>query len=253
MFVVNAFSGDLHGGNPAGVLCVEQYPLDGELRKMVTKAQLPEVSFIRQRRQLGHFDIRWLTSELELDMCGHGTVAAAHIVFNALAPNLDKVHFYSQSGKTITVERCGTQLRLTLDKLKVTPCDEHELLASAVGCDIHSLYKGRSYLAWVEDEGVLKALKPDEQQLMALSLPGVIVAAPGKHHDYVCRYFAPQKGIYEDAVTGTAHITIASLLHQQSGQTVFEAAQLSSRGGQMTLKVEDDGVVITTSACTVSG
>jgi PhzF family phenazine biosynthesis protein len=247
-YVVNAFTDKAFGGNPAGVVSVDEFPSSQSLKQIVSESRLPEVSFIRPR-QTGGYDIRWFTSEVELDLCGHGTVGAAHAVFQHLDTNLSTVAFHTEQ-QTITVDRVGQQYQMTMPKMAVTPSNHLAAIEAAIGTGVKALYQGRSYLAWIDNEDELVRLSPDIDKLMALDLPGVIIVAPGNTLDYVCRYFAPQKGIYEDAVTGTANATIATQLAQTTGQRQFEAAQLSKRKGTLSLRVDERGVTMTCCAFT---
>jgi PhzF family phenazine biosynthesis protein len=248
IYVVNAFADKAFCGNPAGVVLVSEFLSTTMLKRVVCETRLPEVSFIK-KRQHGHYDIRWFTSELELDLCGHGTIGAAHAVFQHLDTTLKSVVFHADQ-QTIVVDKVEQQYRMTMPMMQVTKSQNLALIEAAIGTTVNALYAGRSYFAWIDNEQTLAGLSPDINKLMALDLPGLIIAAPGDQLDYVCRYFAPQKGIYEDAVTGTANATIATHLFQTTGQQHFNAAQVSPRGGRLSLSVNEHGVTMTCNAFT---
>ncbi|MEJ2044778.1 MAG: PhzF family phenazine biosynthesis protein [Reinekea sp.] len=246
-YVVNAFTTEAFCGNPAGVIVVDDFLSDQMLKNLVKESHLPEVSFVRARPQSGEFDIRWFTSELELDLCGHGTVGAAHAIFNHIAPSLNDLTFYF-ADQQLVVSKVEQGYRLTFPSLVVELCQDETIKRAvevAIGRPVKSLYQGRSYLAFIDNQRELEALAPIKDKLVALDLPGVIVVTDGDELDYVCRYFAPQKGIFEDAVTGTAHSTITTLLSKTHGAKRFNASQLSSRGGRLQAQLNDQGVELT--------
>ena len=167
-YVVNAFATEAFCGNPAGVIVVDDFLSDQMLKKLVKESHLPEVSFIRARPQSGEFDIRWFTSDLELDLCGHGTVGAAHAIFNHIAPSLSDLTFYF-ADQQLAVSKVAHGYRLTLPSLVVEPCQDEAIkwaVEDSIGRPVNSLYQGRSYLAFIDNQSELETLAPIKEKLM---------------------------------------------------------------------------------------
>lgn len=242
-YVINTFAKTAFSGNPAGVMLLE-HDLDDELlKKIVEETRLSEMSFIRKRSTPGQYDIRWFTPKTELDICGHGTLGAAHVIFSVFNDAVDELSLFSKKD-VLKVSKEKDCYKLTMPAIEVTQCDNNVEIAMIERAVLkpRKIYRGRSYLLWLDSENDVMNYQPNIDQLLSLHLPGVIIAAYGKETDYVCRYFAPQKGINEDPVTGTAHNTISTLLAKNDKKNKFSALQLSERGGVVNTEV-GDGVV----------
>lgn len=240
-YVVNSFAQGAFSGNPAGVIVLEKLDCDQfYLKKVVRTTGLPEISFITAGSSEGCYHIRWITLEAEEDLCGHGSIAAAHIIRTALEHEGNIVlHKLGREGHRLRVDFKDDWYRMLFPTLHVEGCDGVSVLEAALHSPIAALYRGRSYLAMLAEEGQLAELVPDRDEIASLDLPGVIVAAPGDETDFVCRYFAPQKGIDEDMATGTAHISVAQLYFRQRGKRRFVSRQLSRSGGSFMIDVID--------------
>ncbi|WP_289996581.1 PhzF family phenazine biosynthesis protein [Photorhabdus laumondii] len=245
IYVVNAFSGHPFSGNPAGVMLLEEDTDSDSLKRIVAESRLPEVSFIRKDEISSQYRIRWFTSQTELDICGHGTLSAAHIVFTLCEPDVNEITFLT-GDKTLHVSKEANKYRMMLPAIGMVACNDPVEIAQveAAVTPAQKIYKGRSYLLWLNSEEEVVGFIPERDKLLTLPLPGVIIAALGNTTDYVCRYFAPQKGIDEDPVTGTAHSTVASLLSRERSQTKFSASQLSQRGGEISVEVTGNNVAL---------
>ncbi len=251
LYVVNAFSNRPFAGNPAGVVLLETDMNSDFLKRIVAESRLPEVGFICKAPLSGQYKIRWFTSETELDICGHGTLGAAHIVFSLCEPDAREIAFLAGS-KSLYVRKKASEYEMIMLTIDMLVCEDPAEIAQVETAvtPAQKIYKGRSYLLWLKNEDAVRDFTPERDKLLALPLPGVIIAAPGNTDDYVCRYFAPQKGIDEDPVTGTAHSAVASLLAQEGSQTKFSASQISQRGGEICVEITGNNVVLTGQAYT---
>lgn len=251
IYVVNSFSDQAFSGNPAGVVLLEQEMESDKMKNIVAESRLPEISFISKATGTDCYNIRWFTSQIELDMCGHGTLGAAHIVFNLYPPNNDEVVFET-ANQRLRVRKISERYLLTLPAITSEICTNPQEIAAVEAAVIpaEKIYKGRSYLLWLKSKKEVLNFSPDFRKLLQLELPGVIIAAPGDNEDYVCRYFAPQKGIDEDPVTGTAHCTIAPIFAAAHLKNKLSASQLSQRGGSIGVEVKGKEIELTGKAFT---
>lgn len=251
IYVVNAFSDRACAGNPAGVVILEQEIESESLKQIVAESRLPEISFISRATNADCYKIRWFTSQVELDMCGHGTLGAAHVVFSTCPPYGDEVVFET-TNQRLSVRKTGDHYVMTLPAIACEPCTDSQEISTVTEAVMpaEKLYKGRSYLLWLKSKKEVLDFSPDVEKLRQLALPGVIIAAHGDEEDYVCRYFAPQKGIDEDPVTGTAHCTIAPLFAAEHLKNQLSATQLSQRGGNIFVEVKGKEILLTGKAFT---
>ena len=229
-FQINAFTGEGLRGNPAGVCLLEDWPGDDVLLGIAAENDLSETSFLIRRE--GHFDLRWFTPKIEVDLCGHATLAAAFVVLHYLDRSAESVAFETQSGR-LTVSRDGERLSMDFPALVAEPCEAPEALVRGLGIEPSEVLRARDYLAVVENEGDVALLKPNFDALSELDCLGTIVTAPGARSDFVSRFFAPRAGIPEDPVTGSAHCTLAPYWSRRLGKPSLRALQLSSRGGEI--------------------
>jgi PhzF family phenazine biosynthesis protein len=231
-FVVFAFTDRLFAGNPAGVCLLEDRWLpDESLQRIATENNLPETAFIIRRES--HFDLRWMTPKVEVDLCGHATLAAAHVILRHLGHTESPVRFQSKSGE-LTVARKGERLELDFPArpgavLSAPPKE----LADALGARPGAVLGGRDYVAVFEREEEVAAIRPDFDAVARLDAQGVVVTAPGDTCDFVSRYFAPAAGIPEDPVTGSTHCALIPYWSQRLNKRVLRARQISPRGGEL--------------------
>jgi PhzF family phenazine biosynthesis protein len=242
---VDSFTSELFAGNPAGVCLVPAFPTDVLMQKIAAENRHSETSFVVARPD-GAFDLRWFTPEVEEDLCGHATLAAAFVL--ALREQDSwPVRFHTRSG-LLTVARDGERFEMDFPARPAAPCDPPPELLRALGLDQAQVQRSaRDYLVIVEDAEIVRNLQPDIDALAKIPMAhgGPILTAPGSAPiDYVCRYFVPSVGIPEDPATGSIHCTLAPYWADRLGKTEFEARQLSPRGAQMRAAVAGDRVKI---------
>jgi PhzF family phenazine biosynthesis protein len=242
-FHVNAFIDRLFAGNPAAVCVLPEWIAEDDLKNIAIENNLPVTAFIVQRDK--QFEIRWITPELELDLCGHGTLSAAYIIFNELAPTLQTISFSSKAG-LLQVNRAGEFIELNFPIKTIESCLIPTALVQGLGLTPKEVYQHKTerYMVVVETEEQVNNLKLDIQLLKKLEHRGIIITAPGSQVDFVSRTFYPRKMIPEDAVTGASHCLLAPYWAKRLKKNLLEARQLSARGGFLKCKVQHDNVLI---------
>ncbi|MCP4647763.1 MAG: PhzF family phenazine biosynthesis protein, partial [bacterium] len=201
------------------------------------------------------YDLRWFTPEVEIDLCGHATLASAYVIFQYVNTSLKRVEFDTMSGPLMVVKGANNRLEMDFPSRKALQSSPSEALTLALGDEPIELYKSRDFLAVFETEDQIVALKPNMDKLGKLSRLetfGVIVTAPGKSVDFVSRFFAPGAGIPEDPVTGSAHSTLIPYWAERLGKKRLNALQLSERGGELFCEDRGDRVLISGFAVTYS-
>lgn len=227
---VDAFTGQAFTGNPAGVCLLEKWLEDPLLQAIAAENNLPETAFAVPGGK--GYELRWFTPVTEIDLCGHATLACAHVFFMAgNHPDMD-VQFQTRSG-LLTVRRKEDLLYMDFPARPASSCPVPENLRHGLGAEPLAVYKARDYLAVFAGETEIAALQPDFQLLAELDCFGIIATAAGQDVDFVSRFFAPGAGIPEDPVTGSSHCTLIPYWAQQSGKTEMTARQLSRRGGEL--------------------
>jgi len=248
-YQVDAFTGALFGGNPAGVCLLTDWLPDQVLQSIAAENNLAETAFVVQRDSF--FDLRWFTPELEMDLCGHATLAPAHVIFRHLGYRASVVRFQTRSG-ILTVSREGERLTLDFPARPAVLSDAPADLSAGLGASPVITGKARDYLAVFESEEVVRNLQPDMAALMRLDCLGVIATAPGVDCDFVSRFFAPRAGVPEDPVTGSAHCTLIPYWAERLGRMKLHARQVSPRGGELFCEHRGDRVGIGGHAVTYS-
>jgi PhzF family phenazine biosynthesis protein len=231
LFQIDAFAGQVFGGNPAAVVPLERWLDDKTLQSIASENNLSETAFFVGEK--GYFQIRWMTPTEEVDLCGHATLAAAWVVFNEIEKGRSEVHFRSKSG-ALRVSALADTLALDFPSRPPEAADGSTIaVAAALGARPRELLASRDYLAVFETEDAVRALTPDMPKVAALDRMGVIATAPGRDCDFVSRFFVPSMGIPEDPVTGSAHCTLVPYWSQRLGKTKLFARQVSARGGEL--------------------
>jgi len=197
------------------------------------------------------FEIRWFTPEIEMDLCGHATLAAAHVIARHLNPSLTSVKFQSKSG-TLTAAISEKLITLDFPSRKPEPAEAPQVILDAFHHRPREVLKSRDYVLVFEDEEVIRNLEPNQSILDQINLNpgGVIVTAPGKEVDFVSRFFTPQASIFEDPVTGSAHCSLIPYWSERLGKDQMIALQLSSRGGKLFCRNAGERVFISGEAVT---
>jgi len=235
VYHIDAFASRPFQGNPAAICPLESWLPDATLQAIAGEHNLSETAYYVARG--GHYELRWFTPEVEVDLCGHATVASAHVILDLRREVAGKrVTFQSKSGE-LGVDRIsenGTVLyALDFPSRPPQPVAESTALGQALGAVPQQVLKARDYLCVFGSEDEVLALKPDAAKLKALDCFAVIVTAPGKDCDFVSRFFAPAKGVDEDPVTGSAHCTLIPYWAERLGKTKLFARQRSQRGGEL--------------------
>ncbi len=241
---IDAFTGAVFSGNPAMVCPLERWLDDETLLLIAGENSLPVTAFFVGND--GRYELRWFTPLVELNLCGHGTVAAAAVVFGFLDPSRESISFATKGG-TFTVVKEGPLIVMDFPVYEGVPClPKPEDLVRALGRGPVEILKSQNqnYLAVYEGEADIRAIAPDMELLKEVDCLGVIVTSEGEDSDFVSRYFAPRIGISEDAATGSAHCTSAPYWARRLGKRKLHALQLSQRRGELWCESLDDRVRI---------
>lgn len=234
LYIVNAFTESTFGGNPAAVVPLAEWLPDQTLQAIASQHNLSETAYLV--RQAEYWELRWFTPAKEVDLCGHATLASAHVLASELGAQGDMA-FETRSGRLVVSRHDDGLLEMDFPAIALTPAAAESAVAAALGCEIVESAKPVAnpwqHLYRVADEATLLALEPDFSALAAAADHGVIVTAPGDHHDFVSRFFIPSLGINEDPVTGSAHCLLTPYWSMKLGKTVLSARQCSARGGEL--------------------
>lgn len=250
IFVVDAFTTKRFAGNPAAVLLLERELDDALLQAIAQENNLSETAFLVPASDA--WQLRWFTPVVEVPLCGHATLASASVIFERIAPARDTVTFLTRRSGALVVRRCGDACEMDFPALPPSPVTPPAGLAAMLGVTpAEVLANSSNYLAVLEDAAAVRALAPDLRAIARLDRPGLIVTAPGDGpYDCVSRYFAPQKGIDEDPVTGGAHCALTPYWTARLGKPELRAYQASRRGGELTCRALGDRVALR-GACTL--
>ena len=240
-YQIDAFTNSVFSGNPAGVCLLAEWLNNSVLQSIAAENNLSETAFLVKNEK--GYELRWFTPEIEVDLCGHATLASAFVILNCLDNSSDAVRFDSKSGPLI-VTRQDDLLAMDFPSLKAELCPTPKELMSGLGIEPKEVFRSRDYLAVFDSEEQIKSLQPDMYELSKLDSLGVIVSAAGSESDFVSRFFAPKVGIPEDPVTGSAHSTLIPYWAERLGKSELHAFQLSKRGGELFCKHRDDRVII---------
>jgi PhzF family phenazine biosynthesis protein len=244
LYQVDAFTDRLFSGNPAAVIILDRWLSDDLMQSIAFENNLAETAFIVPNEKV--YEIRWFTPIVEVDLCGHATLASAFVLFNILNYPGSQIQFHSSRSGLLTVEKKDDLLLLDF------PTDTLELINEVqnriqhcIGIKPVEIYKGKTdYMAVVENESVLKNIQPDFKEIFKSKARGLIVTAKGDHVDFVSRFFAPQSGIDEDPVTGSAHTSLIPLWAKKLGKNNLIANQISKRGGQLFCEFKNERCLI---------
>jgi predicted PhzF superfamily epimerase YddE/YHI9 len=242
-FWVDAFTDQVFGGNPAGVIILDAWPADASLRRIAAENGLPATAFV-VRTGPASARIRWFTPLMELELCGHATLATSFVLFTELGQIESPFTFEAQPG-LLTVRRKGALVELDFPARPATVAEPPPHLIQGLGRRPQQTLKtDKNWLCIFNDEAEVRALRPDQAALGQV-LPGrMIVSAPGDACDFVSRFFAPDAGIPEDSVTGSAHCTLVPYWADRLGKTTFHARQVSQRGGELWCGLVGDRVTL---------
>jgi len=241
LYQVDAFTGRGLSGNPAAVCPLPHWLAEATMQAIAAENDLAETAFFV--RDGGGYEIRWFTPVQEIDLCGHATLASAHVVFHQLDPSARAVTFRSKSGP-LTVTRDGERLTLDFPARPPAACDRPAAIDRALGRSPREVLRARDYLAVFESEDEVRSLAPLMDEVASLDALGVIATAPGRGADFVSRFFAPRAGVPEDPVTGSAHCTLTPYWSVLLGRKKLHALQVSRRGGELWCEDRGERVLI---------
>jgi len=241
IFQIDAFTSRVFAGNPAAVVLLDEWLSDEKMQAIALENNLSETAFVVP--QDGFFDLRWFTPKVEVDLCGHATLAAADCLFRNGYPSEEQIVFETRSGQ-LTVHRDGERLVMDFPARNPEPIENDRAVASALGAASSELLTSRDLLAVFDSEQQVAALSPDFAAIAALDTFAVIATAPGDDCDFVSRFFAPGAGVPEDPVTGSAHSTLTPYWCQRLEKTKLHARQISQRGGELWCELRGERVLI---------
>ena len=253
LYQVDAFTDTLFGGNPAAVVPVPEFPSDKLMQHIATENNLSETAFVVIRGK-GKFDIRWFTPTTEVRLCGHATLAAAHVLYRSGGNDLKKLRFKTKSAGTITVtpdtDEGGYTMSFSADKPKKVKSSK-KIRGALAGLKPQAVYQAEEdWIVVLKDQSQVESLTPNHHIIAKLGKRGLIVTAPGDKVDFVSRCFYPAMGIEEDPVTGSAHTALAPLWSKELKKKKLTARQLSPRGGRLYCEVRGQKVRISGQAIT---
>ena len=247
LYQVDAFTDRPFAGNPAAVCPLDAWLPDDAMQSIAAENNLSETAFFVPEGD--GYGLRWFTPATEVDLCGHATLASAHVIFRFLMRERREVLFQTRQAGVLKVTRDGDLLALDFPSRPAEPCALPAALAAALGSAPASVLAARDYLCVYDSADDIAALTPDFAALARLDRFAVIVTAPASGSDpdgvdFVSRFFAPARGVDEDPVTGSAHCTLIPYWAARLGKTRLEARQVSRRGGRLTCGLDGDRVSI---------
>lgn len=242
-FHVDAFTTRVFSGNPAAVVPLNHWPDEQTLQHIATENNLSETAFfLPTPGGPAQYHLRWFTPTLEMDLCGHATLATAHVLFHHLHHRGDSVTFDTRSGVLTVRKHHEGRLELDFPARPGRSVEVPDDLVRALGIRPAEVYVARDIMAVYESKKDVLALEPDMDRLSRLEGLGVIATAPATSHDYVSRFFAPRAGVPEDPVTGSAQCTLVPYWAERLGKKVLTSRQVSRRGGELWCSLEGERV-----------
>lgn len=248
IYQVDAFTEKVFLGNPAAICPLEEWLSAEQMLNIAQENNLSETAFFVPEGS--QFRLRWFTPVVEVDLCGHATLATAHILFTELGYPKEKIEFQTKSG-LLTVERKGKDLVMNFPAVEMPKTKAEEKLFTALGINkTEGVYKTDDYMVVLNTEEEVLGITPDFRLLKEVEARGIIVTAPGNEVDFVSRFFGPQSGIDEDPVTGSAHTKLTPYWSKRLGKEELSARQISKRGGKLVCRLSGDRVEIMGKAVT---
>ncbi|SKB43009.1 PhzF family phenazine biosynthesis protein [Daejeonella lutea] len=248
IYQADAFTEELYGGNPAAICPLAEWLPAPQMQKIAAENNLAETAFFIP--QGNDFELRWFTPELEIDLCGHATLATAHILFTELGYDRDVIHFHTLKAGTLSVHRNGDKYMLDFPARAPEAAQTPTGLIEAIGGNPVAVLRSRDYFLVYEKEADVVALTPDYSALSKIDSIGFIATAPGDNSDFVSRFFAPSAGINEDPVTGSAHCNLIPYWADRLGKENMHAYQVSARRGELWCQFKGDRVLMSGRAVT---
>ena len=241
IYQIDAFASRPFTGNPAAVVPLDKWLPDDVMLSIAMENNLAETAFFVANGD--GYDLRWFTPTIEMDLCGHATLASGFLIFEVLGTDKEKLSFQTRSGE-LTVEKIDNRYVLDFPSRPGVATDAPAGLIEAIGREPKEIYKSRDYMLVYESEADVLAIDPDFNSLIKIGAHAVIVTAAGDSSDFVSRFFAPEVGVPEDPVTGSAHCTLIPYWAGKLGKNELYARQVSSRGGELFCELLGDRVTI---------
>ncbi len=252
IYKVSAFTSDPFSGNPACVIPLDQWLSKEDMLKISKENAVPETAFFIKKSN-NRFTLRWFTPELEMDLCGHATLATAHVIRKHFRDAKWPITFETASGELLVDFEEGLY-QMTLPRRKGKRCDLSEQIKNALSIHPQEVYKSRDFLLVYKDQRDIENIEIDRTifDLIDLGTGGLIITAPGLDVDFVSRFFTPQASILEDPVTGSAHCTLTPYWSERLQKKKLIAKQLSERGGELICEETGHKVIVSGRAATYS-
>ncbi|MEM6513177.1 MAG: PhzF family phenazine biosynthesis protein [Pseudomonadota bacterium] len=251
LFQVDAFARRPFEGNPAAVCPLESWPSEALMQAIAAENNLSETAFVVP--ETDGYRIRWFTPTIEVDLCGHATLASAWVLFHRLGHAKDMIQFLSRSGP-LSVRRNGEHLTLDFPAQVPEPIAVPLALVDSLQREPVACYRHNDIVLVYDDEHFVRSVQPDLARLADVDTRGVIITAAAAEYDFVARFFGPRAGVPEDPVTGSAYTQLAPVWSERLGKSRFSARQVSQRGGDLLCELKDDRVLITgTAVCVLEG
>ena len=242
VYQVDAFTKTVFGGNPAAICPLQEW-LSAELMQQIAlENNLSETAFFVKKDD--GYEIRWFTPTFEIDLCGHATLASAYVIFECLKLEEKHIKFHSHKSGELFVEKQGDLLILDFPSRPPVACETPNGLIEAIGRQPKEILKSRDYFLAYETEQDILDIQPNFAEMMKIDAVGFIVTAKGETSDFVSRFFAPEVGVFEDPVTGSAHCNLIPYWAEKLGKTELYGKQISARGGELFCELVGDRVKI---------
>lgn len=244
LFQIDAFTNQVFGGNPAAVCPLSAWLPDDTLLNIAKENNLAETAFFVKTAP-NRYHLRWFTPEIEMDLCGHATLATAYVIFQYFEGNADSVCFDSISGELVVKKR-GDYLEMNFPSRPPKPAKLPDIIEKGLNLKPVEVWKSRDYILIYPNEEQIMAIEPDIALFNQINLDpgGVVVTSKGDKVDFVSRFFTPQASIFEDTVTGSAHCSLVPFWANRLGKNKLHAFQLSNRKGELFCQLEGDRVLI---------
>jgi PhzF family phenazine biosynthesis protein len=249
IYQIDAFTDELFGGNPAGVCPLEAWLPAETMQKIAMENCVAETAFFIPTND--GFHIRWFTPEIEMDLCGHATLATAYVLARHLGYQHSQIKFQSNSGELLVAVE-GDLLTLDFPSRMPIPAEAPQIILDGIKLKPLEILKARDYVFVYEDEDIIRRIDPDASLLNQINIDpgGIIATSKGRDVDFVSRFFTPQASIFEDPVTGSAHCSLIPFWAERLGKDELTALQLSPRGGKLFCKNAGERVLISGKAVT---
>ena len=247
IYQIDAFTDEVFKGNPAAVVPLKEWLPDETLQNIAFENNLSETAFFVKKENVFH--LRWFTPTTDVDLCGHATLASAFLLFNKLGYKGNKIHFTCLSGDLyVTKKQNGYMMDFPVWEYEETPVTDEVI--DALGTKPTELYKGKKWIAVFDEERIIRNIAPNMEKVKNIKgCGGILTTAKAKDTDFISRNFAPQKGIPEDPVTGSAHCVLTPFWSKRLNKTKLTAYQASERGGYLLCELKNGRVEITGQAC----